>query len=90
MSRAYDYERLWVTTSLRGNLVAELRVQLLTQGIHSGMGSGLVPCSFRIMRQLLSRVEDPQTGKVVDDFQVQIPEERMKELEFNAELLGLS
>lgn len=49
-SGAYDYQRLWLTTSLRGNLVAKLSVQVLQQGVHSGLASGLVPSSFRITR----------------------------------------
>jgi acetylornithine deacetylase/succinyl-diaminopimelate desuccinylase-like protein len=63
-SGALTYDRLWVTTSLRGNLIAELTVQVLEQGQHSGSASGVVPSSFRIARQLLDRLEDSSTGRI--------------------------
>ena len=53
-----NYDQLWLTTSLRGMVAGVLRVQILTEGIHSGDGSGIVASSFRIARQLLSRLED--------------------------------
>src|SRR6202165_4677297 len=31
-----DYDRLWMTTSLRGSLVGALSIQMLTEGVHSG------------------------------------------------------
>mmetsp|Transcript_28676 Transcript_28676/g.56338 ORF Transcript_28676/g.56338 Transcript_28676/m.56338 type:complete len:510 (+) Transcript_28676:31-1560(+) len=60
-----NYEQLWLTTSLRGVLSAHLKVEVLTEGVHSGLASGIVPSSFRIMRQLLDRLEDKDTGKVL-------------------------
>jgi acetylornithine deacetylase/succinyl-diaminopimelate desuccinylase-like protein len=63
-SGALTYDRLWVTTSLRGNLIAELTVQVLERGQHSGTASGVVPSSFRIARQLLDRIEDSATGRL--------------------------
>ena len=33
-----------------------LKVELLSEGVHSGDASGLVPSSFRIMRQVLDRL----------------------------------
>jgi acetylornithine deacetylase/succinyl-diaminopimelate desuccinylase-like protein len=64
-SGALTYDRLWVTTSLRGMLHVELTIRVLTQGQHSGSASGVVPSSFRILRQLLDRVEDANTGEVL-------------------------
>jgi len=64
-SGALDYDRLWVTTSLRGNVIATVRVDVLDHGVHSGEASGVVPSSFRILRQLLDRVEDATTGEVL-------------------------
>jgi len=64
-SGCLTYDRLWVTTSLRGNLVATLRVQVLTEGVHSGDAGGIVPTSFRLLRRLLDRVEDPKTGEIL-------------------------
>ena len=63
-SGAGDYERLWVTTSLRGLVGGTLAVEVLTEGVHSGDASGVVPSSFRIARALLDRVEDSASGRV--------------------------
>ena len=63
-SGCLTYDRLWVTTSLRGNLVATIRVDVLSEGVHSGMAGGVVPSSFRVLRRLLSRVEDERTGRI--------------------------
>ena len=77
-SGCLDYERLWVTTSLRGLAGGVLRVDVLEEGVHSGAASGVVPSSFRIMRQLLDRVEDAKTGAVlIEACQVPIPEYRV-------------
>jgi acetylornithine deacetylase/succinyl-diaminopimelate desuccinylase-like protein len=76
-----DYERLWVTTSLRGNLTATLRVQVLTEGLHSGSASGVVPSSFRIARALLDRVEDVATGRILlPELHAPIPPDRLAEV----------
>lgn len=64
-SGALTYDRLWVTTSLRGVVNVEVTVQVLEQGQHSGSVSGIVPSSFRVLRQLLDRVEDPTTGEIL-------------------------
>ncbi len=64
-SGGLSYDRLWLTTSLRGNLVATVRVDVLTEGIHSGQGGGVVPSSFRIARRILSRIEDEDTGRIL-------------------------
>ncbi|MFG1697934.1 M20/M25/M40 family metallo-hydrolase [Nonomuraea sp. NPDC049309] len=75
-----DYERLWLTSSLRGAVQATLTVRLLETGVHSGLGSGIVPSSFRVVRQLLDRLEDPETGEIkVPEMVVPIPEERRAE-----------
>ena len=59
------YDQLWTTTSLRGLIQGTLEVKILREGVHSGLGSGVAASSFRILRQLLSRVEDPETGRVL-------------------------
>jgi acetylornithine deacetylase/succinyl-diaminopimelate desuccinylase-like protein len=64
-SGALTYDRLWVTTSLRGVVNVDLEVEVLSQGQHSGSASGVVPSSFRILRELLDRVEDATTGEVL-------------------------
>ena len=79
-SGAMDYERMWITTSLRGMASGVLRVEVLTEGVHSGEASGIVPSSFRILRQLLDRVEDSASGRILlDDFHVEIPADRVAE-----------
>ena len=64
-SGGLSYDRLWLTTSLRGNLVATVTCDVLTEGIHSGQGGGVVPSSFRILRRILSAIEDEETGRIV-------------------------
>ncbi len=64
-SGAGNYDQFWLTTSLRGNITGELRVEVLTEGVHSGDASGLVPSSFRILRQVLERLEDSASGRLL-------------------------
>ena len=64
-SGAGNYDQLWLTTSLRGMVSGVLKVEILTEGVHSGDASGLVPSSFRIMRQVLDRLEDSKTGELL-------------------------
>ncbi len=82
-----DYERMWITTSLRGAIVGELEARVLTQNIHSGV-SGMVASSFRVLRLLLDRVEDAKTGKIlIDEFYAQIPEERLEQIQQTAKII---
>lgn len=83
-----NYEQFWCTTSLRGNLIGTLRVEVLDEGVHSGMASGIVPSSFRIVRALLERIENAQTGRLIDALYVDIPEERRRQAQAAAEVLG--
>ena len=84
-----DYERLWATTSLRGLAAGKLTVDVLTEGVHSGDASGLVPSSFRIARNLLDRLEDSTTGWIKPAaFHVQIPPERVEQAAQAAAILG--
>jgi acetylornithine deacetylase/succinyl-diaminopimelate desuccinylase-like protein len=88
-SWCWSYDRLWVTTSLRGLLGVELTVEVLTEGVHSGMAGGVVPSSFRVLRRLLDRVEDSSSGRVlVDALHVDIPEDRRRQIEDVAGDLG--
>jgi acetylornithine deacetylase/succinyl-diaminopimelate desuccinylase-like protein len=64
-SGGLSYDRLWLTTSLRGMLVVTVTVDVLTEGIHSGQGGGVVPSSFRILRRILSRIEDEADGRIL-------------------------
>jgi len=84
-----NYEQLWLTTSLRGMFAGALTVRVLKEGVHSGDASGIVPSSFRILRQLVSRLEDEMTGEIrLGDLHVQIPPERIEQAKRAAEALG--
>ena len=84
-----NYDQFWCTTSLRGNLTGALRVEVLTEGVHSGSASGIVPSSFRILRQLISRIEDEQNGRILlEDLYVEIPVQRLGQAELAADVLG--
>ena len=83
-----DYDHMWVTTSLRGAVVGELEIKILTQGIHSGR-SGMVASSFRILRQVLDRIEDATTGELlVKELYGPIPEQRLEQIKKTAQILG--
>jgi acetylornithine deacetylase/succinyl-diaminopimelate desuccinylase-like protein len=85
-----NYSQLWCTTSLRGLVGGVLRVEILTEGIHSGY-SGIVPDSFRIIRQLLSRIEDEKTGHIrAGELYPEIPPERVHQAAAAAAVLGES
>jgi acetylornithine deacetylase/succinyl-diaminopimelate desuccinylase-like protein len=84
-----NYDQLWLTTSLRGNAVGTVSVRVLNEGVHSGDASGVVPSSFRIVRQLLSRIEDEATGRIlIDDLYVQVPPQRIEQARLAAQILG--
>jgi len=88
-SGAGNYEQLWSTTSLRGVVGVNLRVDVLREGVHSGDGSGIVPSSFRIARRLVSRLEDAETGNILPkDLWVDIPKARIEQTRGVAEALG--
>ena len=84
-----DYERLWMTTSLRGLAAGSLKVEVLTEGVHSGDASGIVPSSFRIARNLVERLEDATNGRIRPSaFHAQIPAERVEQAAIAAGILG--
>ncbi len=88
-SGAGNYDQLWLTNSLRGLAGGTLKVQVLTEGVHSGDASGLVPSSFRIMRQVLDRLEDSQTGRLLPaSFHCEVPPERLAQAQATAAILG--
>ncbi|MEY2432380.1 MAG: hypothetical protein QOC92_2105 [Acidimicrobiaceae bacterium] len=83
------WDRLWLTTSLRGLVGLTLTVRVLTEGVHSGAAGGVVPSTFRILRRLLSRVEEEATGEIlVPELHVPMPIDREKELTETANELG--
>ena len=86
-----NYEQVWCTTSLRGNLVGLLHVRVLEEGVHSGMATGIAPTPFRILEQLLARLESPiNGGLMLDALSVGIPKDRRAQIEAAARVLGES
>jgi acetylornithine deacetylase/succinyl-diaminopimelate desuccinylase-like protein len=84
-----NYEQLWATTSLRGMVSGVLRIDVLTKGMHSGVGSGVVPSAFRVLELLLDRVEDRETGRILlDAFNTSIPQQYEQQAKLTAEILG--
>ena len=84
-----NYAQVWCTTSLRGNLVGTLRIRVLTEGVHSGMATGIAPTPFRILEQLLARIESPLTGELLlDELQVNLPRDRRAQVAAAAQVLG--
>ena len=87
-SGAGNYDQLWLTTSLRGMVSGVLKVEILTEGIHSGDSSGVVPSSFRILRHVLDRLEDSATGRLLPPaFHCEIPASRVEQTRGTAQLL---
>src|SRR5438067_7303131 len=84
-----NYDQLWLTTSLRGLTSGTLTVRVLEEGVHSGDASGVVPSSFRVLRLLLSRLEDEDKGAIrPSELYVQIPPERVTQARRAAAALG--
>ena len=83
-----NYDQLWCTTSLRGLTGGNFSVKVLNEGVHSGDASGVIPSSFRLLRQLLSRLEDEQTGRILPEgLQAEIPAARMAQAKEAARVL---
>jgi len=87
-SGAGNFEQLWVTTSLRGIITGDLSVELVSEGVHSGDASGVVADSFRVLRRVLSRLEDEESGRIVEEFHAPIPEGRVEQAHLASEALG--
>jgi len=84
-----NYEQLWLTTSLRGIAAGKLTVRVLNEGVHSGDASGIVPSSFRILRSLLTRIEDETSGAIkLEDLFVTVPADRLEQARAAASILG--
>jgi acetylornithine deacetylase/succinyl-diaminopimelate desuccinylase-like protein len=84
-----NYDQLWSTTSLRGVVGVRMRVEVLREGVHSGDGSGVIPSSFRVARQILSRLEDEKTGRILpEELWVTVPEARVEQARNVVETLG--
>ena len=88
-SGAGNYDQFWTTVSLRGMISCNLKVQVLNEGVHSGSSSGVVPSSFRLIRQLISRIENEETGEILlPELSCEVPEFRLIEAQKMAENLN--
>ena len=88
-SGAGNYDQMWLTVSLRGMAAGTLSADVLREGVHSGYASGVVPSGFRVLRQLLSRLEDENSGRVLPEYlQADIPAQRMRQSQCMADALG--
>jgi acetylornithine deacetylase/succinyl-diaminopimelate desuccinylase-like protein len=84
-----NYEQLWSTTSLRGLTTLNLHIEVLREGVHSGLAGGVVPSPFMVLRTLLERLEDAHTGAIrLPELHVPIPEERIRQAASAAGVLG--
>ena len=89
-SGAGNYDQLWCTTSLRGTIGGKLFVKVLSEAVHSGDASGIIPSSFRIVRYLLGRLEEASTGTILpSEFYTKIPSERLEQAAQAASVLGV-
>jgi len=88
-SGAGNYDQFWSTVSLRGMISCNLKVEVLNEGVHSGNASGMVPSSFRLIRQLISRLEDEVSGEIlIPELHADIPNHRYAEAEKMASALN--
>lgn len=88
-SGAGNYDQMWCTTSLRGMVVGNLHVETIKEGVHSGDASGVVPSSFRVLRMLLSRLENENDGSIIPEgLYCEIPEQRKEQAAAVAAALG--
>ncbi len=84
-----NYDQLWCTSSLRGLAGGTLSVEVIGQGAHSGDASGIVPDSFRIVRQLIDRIENAETGEILlEECQAEIPQSRQQQAKIAADVIG--
>ena len=85
-----DYDRLWLTTSLRGVATTTLTVRVLTEGVHSGDASGIVPVELPRRAPGSSRVwrTKPRARSSRAVFYVDIPPARLAQAKAAAAILG--
>ena len=81
-----NYEQLWTTTSLLGLVSGDLTVQILTEGVHSGGASGIVPDSFCIIRNLIERIENAEGEIDLPELIAPIPDDRVEQANVAAEI----
>jgi acetylornithine deacetylase/succinyl-diaminopimelate desuccinylase-like protein len=87
-SGAFDYNQLWMTSSLRGICILDMTVQCGKDAYHSGEVGGIVPETFRIVRTLLDRLDNSATGEVCPELLVETPDWKLKEAEYMVSIGG--
>lgn len=87
-SGAFDYNQLWITSSLRGICIVDMTVEVGQASYHSGEVGGIVPETFRVVRTLINRLDDAETGEVCDELKVDVPEWKMEEAKKMVKLSG--
>ena len=87
-SGALDYTQLWLTSSLRGICIVDLTVEAAKSGYHSGETGGMIPETFRVVRALLGRLDDAESGKVCEELHMEVPEFKRKEAQHIAAKYG--
>jgi acetylornithine deacetylase/succinyl-diaminopimelate desuccinylase-like protein len=86
---ALNYDTFWLSSSLRGMCALTVTVKGAKEGYHSGEVGGIVPETFRVLRTLLNRIEDPHTHKTVAEFDTEIPAYAYKEAEIMESSFGI-
>lgn len=87
-SGAFDYNQLWITSSLRGVCITDMKVEIGAAGYHSGEVGGIVPETFRVVRQLIDRLDDAKTGTCIKELNIEVPDWKREEAEFMTKLSG--
>ena len=84
-----DYDRMWLTTSLRGMATGILEVEVLTEGVHSGMAGGIAPSALEIMQHQLQKISTPLQARInLPELKVNIPKARLQQIKEAAAILG--
>lgn len=87
-SGCFDYKQLWITSSLRGICIIDMDVQIGNSAYHSGEVGGIVPETFRVVRQLIDRLDNAQTGEVTQELHTPVPEWKVEEAKMIIGLAG--
>ena len=86
-----DYNRLWITNSLRGVLSFEINIQTLDNDCHYGPeASGRIAENLFLLRKVLDGIIDTSTQEVkIEEFHVkEIPKNIEEEMDKEIEIIG--
>lgn len=87
-SGAFTYDQMWITSSLRGSMKVDVKVESALQGYHSGEVGGIIPETFRVLRTILGRLDNGETGEVCEELRLPVTEAKQKEAEYMASVSG--